>query len=132
MDMQDVYISPTKSVDVQGEPLSTTRNIDMQGVYISTTRSVDVQGVPLTTTRIMDMQGVSLSTTSSKNVQDVSQSIVCSVDVQGGMFYINVEMPDFPASDQSGTEMNKITVAGTGPVLLLKDPVQYQIAPAPD
>jgi hypothetical protein len=30
--------------------------------------------------------------------------------------YISIEMPDCPASHQSGTGLNKINDAGTGPV----------------
>jgi hypothetical protein len=71
----------------------------------------------------MEVQGVSLSTTSSMGVQGVSfpSRAVWTCRVYVSLFtlvkcYSNARMPDSPASEQSGTRVDKNADAGTSPV----------------
>jgi hypothetical protein len=45
----------------------------------------------------------------------------------GVYFFINAGMPDCPASNQSGTGMNKNADARTSPVTGEEDPVRYRM-----
>jgi hypothetical protein len=102
MDVLDVSISASSSMDVQvvslsttgsmdpfyhqqygraGLSLSTTSSIYLQGASLSTASSMDVKGVSISIASSMDIQGVSHSTSSMAN-QDVSLSAASSMGVQ--------------------------------------------------
>jgi hypothetical protein len=135
MDMQGVSPSTANSMAVQAVSvsLSYASSMDVRGVSPSTVRSMDMQAVSLSTASSIAVQAVSTSTDSSVNVQDESQSIVCRVDVYCRVYvflftfvkyFFNAEMPDCPASGQSGTGMNKNSDAVT--ISVQKgDPVRY-------